>query len=56
MERRKHVTKDVDGQVNCDVESFGDPSPGRKKMCVCESKPLKTTPEAKKCADEGEDC
>ena len=36
MERRRHATKDVDGQINCDVESLGiDPAPGRKKMCVC---------------------
>ena len=57
MERRRHAIKDVEGQINCDVESLGvDPSPGRKKMCVCQSKPLKTTPQAKKCAEEGENC
>jgi hypothetical protein len=25
-------------------------------MCVCQSKGLKTTPAAKKCAEEGENC
>jgi len=56
MAAGRHSKVDVDGQVSCSTAALGDPAPGTAKQCVCESKGLKTTPRAKKCATEGGDC
>ena len=52
--RKPHKIEPSHGSIMCNNEVFGDPTPGRRKQCFCETGVF--AKHVLKCGDEGEDC